>query len=44
MTRSRAERIHKSENARSRRRELKHIIYDTTSRLYSRLRKQRKKS
>jgi len=43
MTRSRSERIHKSEAARSRRRELKDIIFLTTQRLYSRLRKQRKK-
>jgi len=43
MTQSRSERLHKSETARQRRRYLKDIIFDRTSRLYSRLRKQRRK-
>jgi hypothetical protein len=43
MTQSKSERIHKSEAARQRRREIKDIIYATTARLYSRMRKQRKK-
>jgi len=37
-----AERIKKSESARTRRRKLKRIIEDRTTRLYSKLRKLRK--
>lgn len=44
MTSSRAERIAKSNAARQRRKELKNIMFDTTTRLYSKLRKLRKKS
>jgi hypothetical protein len=42
MTKSRSERILRDEAARTRRKELKQIIWGKTARLYSRLRKQRK--
>jgi len=44
MTNTKSERILKDESARNRRKKLKDIIYSRTSRLYNRLRKQRRKN
>jgi|TARA_B100001540_G_scaffold270012_1_gene252973 hypothetical protein len=43
MTESRADRIHKSENARQRRKTVKDIVFTRTRKLYDKLRRKRRK-